>query len=236
MLKAVFLDLDNTLIDFTTIRRQAYVVSASIIVSYYPGLPKDKLIKVSRQKTGEVYREFISGQIDYDTQREERFKRVLAEFGIRDLALTEYLAWFFNNFQEVNVKPYKGVQATLKCLSQKYKLYVITNGPYSHQIRKLKRAKLSPYIEKLYAPGDGKKGKPEPHLFYQAMRESCLKPYQVVHVGDEIADIKGAQNSNIEPIWINPPTGEKGICHINDLPQYLVKVEDQKLLSKKQLQ
>ena len=53
-LKAIFLDLDNTLIDFSTVRRQAHVAAAAVIKTYYPGLPSKELIRVQKEKTAEV--------------------------------------------------------------------------------------------------------------------------------------------------------------------------------------
>ena len=228
-LQAIFLDLDNTLIDFSTVRRQAYVAAAAAIKTYYPGLPNKELIRVQREKTAEVYREFISGEIDYGTQCRERFLRVFNHFGIKNPALIKYLAWFFNNYQERNVKPYVSSEVTLQLLARKYRLFIITNGPYPHQKRKLKLARLSPFIEKLYAPGGKYKGKPEPHLFLSALKEANLRPKEVVHVGDEIADILGATNCGIKPIWIRPPKNEVGINDIGELPLYLKQVNSENL-------
>lgn len=228
-LKAIFLDLDNTLIDFSTVRRQAHVAAAAVIKTYYPGLPSKELIRVQKEKTAEVYREFISGEIDYGTQCRERFLRVFNHFGIKNPALIKYLAWFFNNYQESNVKPYASSELTLQILAPNYRLFIITNGPYPHQTRKLKLAGLSPFIEKLYAPGGKHKGKPEPHLFLAALKEANLRPEEVVHVGDEIADILGATNSGIKPIWIKPPKNEAGINDIGELPLYLNKVSNENL-------
>ncbi len=56
----------------------------------------------------------------------------------------------------------------------------------------------------VFTSDDAKSYKPRSELFDMALKETNLKPQEVVHIGDSLnSDIKGASNSGINTIWIN---------------------------------
>ncbi len=56
----------------------------------------------------------------------------------------------------------------------------------------------------VFTSEDAKSYKPRSELFEMALKETNLKPKEVVHIGDSLnSDIKGASNSGINTIWIN---------------------------------
>jgi putative hydrolase of the HAD superfamily len=76
--------------------------------------------------------------------------------------------------------------------------------------------------------------KPNPEIFKHVLDELTILPSETVHVGDSVeADMDGAVNSGITPIWIRTP--DQGfwsghtISNICDLPEFLDKLQSLEL-------
>ncbi len=76
---------------------------------------------------------------------------------------------------------------------------------------------------KVFTSEDAKSYKPRPELFEMALKETNLKPQEIVHIGDSLSsDIKGASDLGINTIWINRdskeiPDGVIAVASCNDI-------------------
>ncbi len=76
---------------------------------------------------------------------------------------------------------------------------------------------------KVFTSEDAKSYKPRLELFEMALKETNLKPQEIVHIGDSLSsDIKGASDLGINTIWINRdskeiPDGVTAVASCNDI-------------------
>lgn len=76
---------------------------------------------------------------------------------------------------------------------------------------------------KVFTSEDAKSYKPRSELFEMALKETNLKPQEIVHIGDSLSsDIKGASNLGINTIWINRnnkeiPNGVIAVANCTDI-------------------
>ena len=93
----------------------------------------------------------------------------------------------------------------LKTLSEKYRLYLLSNvaTPYKEPIFKLG---IDKYFDEMFFSCDIGYRKPQPEAFDQVIKHSGLEPTQLLMIGDsQTSDYEGALNSGIISILKNAP-------------------------------
>lgn len=118
---------------------------------------------------------------------------------------TNEVSNLFTNIMRNNIVAMPNVEDTIKYLSQKYKLVIASNGNADLIKAKLEAANIYPYFDKIIMANDMRVYKPEASFFTKAM--DVINYYDVskmVMVGDSFdADVQGAINVGITPIWFN---------------------------------
>lgn len=97
-------------------------------------------------------------------------------------------------------------------LSGHYKVGIITNGSKEHQRKVIDKQKLSAYIsgDRIFASNKSGIRKPNPAIFQSALRALGVRSAEAVMVGDSWNnDITGALNCGMKAIWLNRETVEK---------------------------
>lgn len=91
-----------------------------------------------------------------------------------------------------------------------FRLLLLTNGSPSLQLEKLAMEKrLIPYFEHIVISGNFGFGKPDPRLFQHALRLMEISAKEAIMVGDNVStDILGANNAGIDSIWIDHGDGK----------------------------
>ncbi len=83
----------------------------------------------------------------------------------------------------------------------------------------------------VFTSEDAKSYKPRKELFELALRETGLKPEEVIHVGDSLSsDVKGACALGIRPIWVNRsgkeiPAKVTAVSRLQDILECEAKLE-----------
>jgi YjjG family noncanonical pyrimidine nucleotidase len=202
----IFFDLDHTLWDYET-------NSSETLVELYEqhGLeakgvssPADFTAQFRIVNT-RLWELFDTGVITSEVIRNERFKQVLAPFGISDQKLCDDLAYDYITQcpKKGHVMPY--AVEILNYLSASYKLSVITNGFEEIQQMKLEASKLTPYFDYIITSQNAGCRKPSCDIFNFALSCNSIKHHQALMVGDNlITDIGGACNAYIDAVFFNP--------------------------------
>lgn len=97
-------------------------------------------------------------------------------------------------------------------------IYIVSNIDTKDILEAVEFHGLKPAA--IFTSEDAKSYKPRKELFEYAINTSCLKPEQVVHIGDSLSsDIKGAFSVGIDTIWINRSnkTIPKGVISVKNL-------------------
>lgn len=238
MLKALFLDLDETLCDTRGANERAKQLMAENIEAQYGA-------NINGQSLADAYLAGIYREWN-DAQR-RRYMPIIEQQGegkfrlqlIRDL-LTEQAVDTISNetaqafqerFDSDRLKAfdfYPGIAEFLVETRKLFTLVVITNGPEFSQIPKIERVNLAEYVDHIIIGGQEPEQKPAPSIFYKALKLANCQAHEAVHLGDSLAsDIAGAHNSGITSVWIQhqqPLDAELGInphhtvLHPNEIP------------------
>jgi N-acylneuraminate-9-phosphatase len=225
MLKALFLDLDETLCDTRRATEQArQLLEQALQARYGAGFDAPG---VARAYVAGIYRKWSDSQraryLPIIEQRSEGAFRVqllrdlLAQQGVQDVS-EEYAQALQHNFDRDRMHAfdfYPGIPEFLAEARKLFTLVVITNGPEFSQIPKVEAVNLAEHVDHIIIGGQEPEEKPSRSIFEKALKLANCQAHEAIHVGDSLAtDIAGAHDSGITSVWIQhqqPLDAELGI-------------------------
>lgn len=198
---SLFLDLDNTLLDFN---KAEYYAAKKLFEKY--GLPScQKAIEKYSLINTEFWNRFEKGEIKKDEIYENRFK-FFCEFYGKTADTAQMSQDYFINLSE----GYYTVDGTFEILdylkSKQYTLYATTNGMALTQFKRIEKSGLQPYFDKVFVSEDSGHQKPEKEYFQFVLDNIPEKnKAKILIVGDsQSSDILGGINVGIDTCWYNP--------------------------------
>lgn len=196
----VFLDLDNTLLDFDAAERVA-LVRAYLESGVEPTEAMMARYHVINQAHWERYER---GEISREQLLVARHDALFQEFGIpKEGRQVEAL---YRRYLGVGHYFIDGAEDCLRYLKSKgYRLFLATNGVEDTQNSRLDSAGIRPYFEEIFISDTIGSYKPEKAYFdYCFSRIPCFDPAAAIMVGDGLSsDIKGGKNAGIATCWLN---------------------------------
>lgn len=239
MLKALFLDMDETLCDTHFANEQATNLMARALQDQYS---VDGRLVADAYVAG-IYRQWSTRQRErylpiIEQQSEGAFRLqligdLLAEQGVDDVseAAAQTLQDSFDSDRLDAFDFYPGITEFLAEARKLFTLVVITNGPVFSQVPKVETINLAQHVDHIIIGGQEPEQKPARSIFDKALKLANCKAHEVIHVGDSLAtDIAGAHNSGITSVWIQhqqPLDAELGInphhtlLHPSELPELI---------------
>lgn len=237
MVKALFLDLDETLCDTTGANNKALSVMASTFGELFGNSINAK--ELANQYRKGIYREFTAAQKEefLPIENEESFRHqliasILKEANIHNVT-KEHVSTLQNAFDESRTRFFDffpGIAELLTELRTQFTLVVITNGPEFSQATKVERVNLQGYVDHIIIGGQEPEQKPAISIFEKALKLSHCNKHEAIHFGDSLsADIKGANNAGIRSVWIRHEQENQHkdivpdfvIEHPNDIPAFI---------------
>ncbi len=193
MIRAILFDLDQTLIDFITMKKKASEKAAQAMVK--AGL------KIDKKTAGkELFDFYLKNGIDGNTAFQEFIKKHNGEMSDKILAaaLNAYL-----DAKRHYVKPYPDVIPTLKKLKKKgLKLAIVTDAPRLKAYMRLDSMGITDFFDVVVGFEDTGEAKPSSLPFRKALKELNVKPEEAIMVGDwPEKDILGAQKAGMKACW-----------------------------------
>lgn len=211
MLKALFLDLDETLCDTSGANKKALFFMAEKARSLF-GHRIDAQAFAERYLKG-IYRELDVrySQLLLPVIDEEKFRIALIRLILEDLHIDDTsdmaiaeLQQTFDTARSYCFDFFPGIKELLLELRARFTLVVITNGPEFSQLAKINAVNLGNYVDHIIIGGQEKEQKPAVSIFEKALGLAQCSNEEVVHIGDSLkADIAGANNSGITSVWIS---------------------------------
>ncbi|XP_073830491.1 N-acylneuraminate-9-phosphatase [Musca autumnalis] len=199
-IKAIFFDLDNTLIPTRSGDSKACREVSEILQRQY-GFTKDEA-NYSTQNFLKSFRRCPDNcQTSLDIWRTHLWHEALPP-KYKQLATTIYPIWLSLRYRYLAI-PKEYVQL-LKHLRKHYLLALITNGPSNAQWEKVRQLNVRQYFDCLLVSGDLPWEKPNPNIFYSACKYLNVQPQQCCMVGDKLeSDIKGGNLAGLSAtFWI----------------------------------
>ena len=99
-----------------------------------------------------------------------------------------------------------GAEEAVKRLSERCRLFLVSNGTATVQHSRLTSAGLYPYFEQVFISQEIGYNKPEKTYFDRCFeRIPGFAPEKALMVGDSLtSDIKGGINAGLKTVWVNP--------------------------------
>lgn len=209
MLKAVFLDLDETLCDTTGANQQALKKMAELAVSLDARIDAtafaDAYLAGIYRNYPSSYKDKVEPIGDEGEFRLKLIKLILSDLGVTGLSDEQVvsLQQCFDTSRELAFDFFPGIKAWLQRLRQHLTLVVITNGPEFSQVAKVNAVNLEKYVDHIIIGGQEPEQKPAKSIFDKAMALANCSADECIHIGDSLsADIQGAENAGIHSIWV----------------------------------
>ncbi len=196
----ILFDADNTLFDFYRAEREALVDA----LRFMKVEPNEDMIGVYSGINDALWKKLERGEISKAALREERFHRFCAHYALT--TDVPRLAVAYTDFLTQKRFLMDGALEACKTLSERCRLYIITNGISSVQRGRFEASPLSAYIQKLFISEEIGCEKPCREYFDAvASAIPCFDADKTLVVGDSLSsDIKGGILAGIDTCWMNP--------------------------------
>ena len=201
MIKYLFLDLDDTILDF----KKAEAIAIRKTMGQYGLEPTDELAARYSAVNERHWKALERGEMTRDQVVIGRFAAFFGEQGIAVDAPA--VAKTYETFLSQGHFFLPGAEETVKQkLYGKYKLYLASNGTAVVQKGRMTSADLYPYFEESFVSQELGHNKPSKEYFEAAFdRIPGFDPAECLMVGDSLtSDILGGKNAGMRTVWVNP--------------------------------
>ena len=200
MVEFLFLDLDDTILDFHKAERLAL---SKTFRDY--GLEPTKEVLGRYHVINKWHWEQMElGKMDRPQVLRGRFRMLFEEMGMAVDPADCAKAYEKN----LSVGHYflPGAEEAVMSLHKKYRLFLASNGTASVQHGRMTSANLYRFFEQVFVSQEIGHNKPSPAYFRGCFaRIPDFDPAKAVMVGDSLSsDIKGGANAGLRTVWVNP--------------------------------
>lgn len=201
MIRNLFFDLDDTLLDFRKSEKTALEETlrhASVPVT-------DALSRCYSEINAEYWKRLERHEVTRDALKVRRFCDLFAELGIRNVDPAAVAAEYERRLGNQSFL-ITGARETLSRLRRSYRLFAASNGTGTVQRSRLAGAGLSDLFEFLFLSGELGAEKPSAAFFDACFsRIPELKRSETVIIGDSLtSDIAGGRRAGLLTVWFNP--------------------------------
>lgn len=222
----IFLDSDNTLLDFDAAQQGAF----ADLLSFYGVGYTDELYSRYSELNHSYWRKFEQGIITKAKLCAERFEVFFGELGVAvdgKQADTFYQQALSHQYQHI---PY--AEEVCRSLQNRGKLTVVTNGVGTTAHSRINGSGMAQFMSHIVVSELVGHNKPSREFFDAAFEIAGCKPGdKIIIIGDSLSsDIQGGINAGIDTCWFNPkgavaPEGMNITYTITDLRELLDIVE-----------
>ncbi|MGM9604788.1 MAG: YjjG family noncanonical pyrimidine nucleotidase [Faecousia sp.] len=200
MMEFVFLDLDDTILDFHKAER----IALSKTLGSFGLEPTEEVLGRYHIINRQHWERLERGELTRDQVQEGRFRVLFSQLGHAVDAVAVTRAYEHN----LGIGHYflPGAREAVERLHQKYRLFLASNGTASVQHSRLTSAGLYPYFEKVFVSQEIGFNKPSREYFDACFAQiPGFDPQKAIMVGDSLtSDILGGIRAGIKTCWVNP--------------------------------
>ena len=197
--KAMLIDADNTLFNFTESEKHAIAV---LFEKY--GITDPSAEAKYHAANSAQWKLLEQGKTTHDKLMVDRFRDFIALMGENWDAwqmCNDYIAAL--SAQHILIP---GALEMVKRVSQRIPVAIVTNGIKQIQHARFDHSPISEYTSALIISHEEGVDKPDPRLLYIALEKlGGIAPHEAIMVGDSLtSDIKAANNAGMDACWYNP--------------------------------
>jgi putative hydrolase of the HAD superfamily len=204
--RAVFFDMDDTLLDGQAAMRAAWDLTCGDMAARLSGDATAIRAAIRVEADAFWHDEAAMGhwRLDLDGARAIVLGRALDSCGLDSAGAREFSLAYAAAHRE-HLHTFDDAYDTLDALrSSGLRLALLTNGPAAMQRDKVERFGFEPYFDAVVIEGEFGNGKPHERVFRHALAVTGALPEDAWHIGDNLyADIGGAQAVGVHAVWIH---------------------------------
>lgn len=197
-IKVLFLDIDNTLLDF-----DAGAAWGMEQCFQKAGLEyRTEMFSVFTEENNKIWQKIERRELTMDNLFYVRWQAILAHLGLQADGVE--MEKEFRRLLHLTAVPVEGAKEILEYLYKKdYFLCAASNGPYDQQINRLRSADMLRYFSHCFVSEKIGADKPGKQFFDGCMKEfSGIHPSECMMIGDSLtADIAGGQAYGMSTCW-----------------------------------
>lgn len=153
----------------------------------------------------ELWNQYDKGLIDRDVIRKNRFQSILENFDAGDPRLSELLSDAYVSRSPLKGHLIEGAKELLQELSEKFPIFIVTNGFEEVQYQKVRSSGLEGFFREVVISEKVGHKKPSREIFDHIMGKHGLMHQESIMIGDNLlTDIAGATNAGIDSVFFNP--------------------------------
>ena len=200
MIEFLFLDLDDTILDF----RKAEKLAIRKTLSSFGADVTDEVLNRYHHINKAHWEMLERGEITREEVLVQRFAVLFRELGIQVDATACARAYEHN----LSIGHYflPGAEEAVDRLSKRYRLFLASNGTASVQKGRMTSANLYRFFEKVFVSQEIGHNKPSLEYFRACFAQiPGFDPNKAMMVGDSLtSDILGGIRAGIRTCWVNP--------------------------------
>ena len=200
MFEFLFLDLDDTILDF----RKAERIAIAKTIREFGLEPTEEVLHRYHLINKWHWEQLELGNMTRQQVLEGRFEVLFRELGV-SVDASQVARKYMEN---LSVGHYflPGAEEATEALSKKYRLYIASNGTASVQKGRMTSANLYRFFEEVFVSQEIGHNKPSLEYFEAAFsRIPGFDKSRCLMVGDSLtSDIRGGANAGIKTCWVNP--------------------------------
>ena len=200
MFEYLFLDLDDTILDFHKAERLAIAKT----IRQFGLEPTEEVLHRYHLINKWHWEQLELGKLTRDQVLENRFGALFAEFGVQ--ADQAACARAYERNLSIGHYFLPGAEEAVEALSKKYRLFLASNGTASVQKGRMTSANLYRFFEKVFVSQEIGHNKPSLAYFEAAFAQiPGFDKAKCIMVGDSLtSDIRGGIQAGIKTCWVNP--------------------------------
>ena len=200
MIEFLFLDLDDTILDFHKAER----IAITKTIRQFGLEPTEEVLERYRAINKWHWEQLELGKLTRGEVVENRFGVLFDEYGV-DADQTACARAYEENLA-IGHYFLPGAEEAVDRLSKKYRLFLASNGTASVQKGRMTSANLYRFFEKVFVSQEIGHNKPSREYFDACFAQiPGFDPQKAMIVGDSLtSDILGGIHAGIRTCWVNP--------------------------------
>ena len=200
MFEILFLDLDDTILDFHKAER----IAIGKTIREFGVEPTEEVLQRYHVINKWHWEQLELGNLTRSEVLENRFGMLFEELGVAADKTACARAYEKNLSMGHYFLP--GAEEAVEYLSKHYRLFLASNGTASVQKGRMTSANLYRFFEKVFVSQEIGHNKPSKAYFDGCFAQiPDFDPKKAIIVGDSLSsDIKGGINAGIATCWVNP--------------------------------
>ena len=200
MIEFLFLDLDDTILDFHKAER----IALSKTIRQFGVEPTEEVLGRYHVINKWHWEQLEQGKLTREEVLQNRFGVLFEELGVA--ADKEACARAYEKNLSIGHFFLPGAEEAVDRLSKKYRLFLASNGTASVQHGRMTSANLYRFFEKVFVSQEIGHNKPSKAYFDGCFAQiPGFDPEKAIIVGDSLtSDILGGINAGSRTCWVNP--------------------------------